>query len=142
MEALRLLWQRLCADFRDLLRLLRGEEPEPLTLGDMLKMTLPQVPTETVDWFVWECEQYAASPVFWFNHWRYEGTEWAYPDPTNEQRIKVWNASLRRAIAEFGEAHVRAQGQRLAAKITGTMLEDIYFRQPDPWAWVMRQAVH
>jgi hypothetical protein len=138
----RALWQRFCEDCRILWYWLRGkEEPEP-TLGEMLRVTVPHVPEPVIDWFVWECEQYAKSPVFWHDHWRYAGTDLAYPEPTEEQRRKVWNASLRRAIEQYGEAAVREQGNKLAPLVWNTELEKTYFRQPDPWAWAMSQRIH
>jgi hypothetical protein len=134
--------QRLKDDWRDLLALLRGEFSEEVSVVEVMMATMPPAPDQDIDWFVWECEQYAKSPVFWFDPWRYAGTPWAYPEPTEAQRRRVWNASLRRAIDAYGEAAVRRQGIKLAAEIEGTPREDEYFHQPDPWAWAMSQAVH
>jgi hypothetical protein len=133
---------RIRQDWRDLKTLLRGEQEPEMTLAEMLRATLPHVPESKIDWFVWECEQYAKSPVFWFDPWRYAGTDLAFDEPTEQQRRKVWEASLQRAIARHGQVIVRRHGVELADAIVGTPREDEYFRQPDPWAWAMNEAVH
>lgn len=134
--------QRLKDDWRDLLALLRGEYSEDVDVAEVMMGTMPPAPDQDIDWFVWECEQYAKSPVFWFDHWRYEGTEWAYPEPSERERRIVYNRSLARQIAIFGDARVRKQGNDLASILGGTPAEDVFYRQPDPWAWAMSQAVH
>lgn len=134
------LLRRFIQDCRDLWTLLtRGEPEDDPIMPFRLIAEMAKFPEEKIDWFLWECEQIQLGGyAIWFDHWRYEGERWAYAEPTESQRRANWNASLARAVQRHGAAVVRDKGQRAAAHIVGTKLEDDYWRQPDPVSWVMK----
>lgn len=93
-------------------------------------------------WFVWECEQYAKYPAFWFDHWRYDDSPFAYPDPAEHERRTVYVASANRAIETYGEVRVRQHADALFEVIKGTPRQKEFNHQPDPIVWAMGQSVH
>lgn len=116
-----------------------GEEP-CVALGSLAVQLSEWAQTEAgKDWFAWECEQYAKCPTaFWFDHWRYRGSKFAYPEPTEPQRRANWDASLKRMIAEYGEAEMKMIGNAVVAIIAqDPQLEDVYWHAPAPWEWAV-----
>lgn len=92
-------------------------------------ITRPALPTlpDNTDWFVWESEQIQRGGyVFWFDHWRYEGQPGAYPDPTPEQRTKVFEMSMARAMAKHG---ARGRLEKMVADAVATLMAQGFTEQ-------------
>lgn len=100
---------------------------------------------DDTDWFVWESEQIQRNGyVFWFDHWRYEGQPGAYPDPTPEQRRKVFNKSAAKAIAEMGQERVEhIVGQAVHKLVASGLTEQAAYERvrlmgQDPVDWAIK----
>lgn len=71
---------------------------------------LPKEQQPEVDWFVWESEQIQdGGYCFWFDHWRYDEQPWAFEEPTEAQRGKVFKRSHKKALER---GYTQAQIQR------------------------------
>lgn len=98
-----ILWRRL-------LDLLGDEEPViAITRADLDAINaMSAAPKE--GWYAWECAQYRATgcAAFWFDPRRYDGTRFRYPDPTLEDEIANYEASLTEAMDAHGKKKVAA----------------------------------
>ncbi len=124
-------------------RLLRWLMPQdqPVTL------TVPPIPIPDVDWFVWESEQIQKGGYApWFDHWRYEGEPFAYPDPTAEQRAKVFRMSEAKALRTMRVEVLRDIEELVTADLAkqGIDTQHLYKRVmlmgQDPVQWSINYA--
>lgn len=69
------MWERFLSDCRDLWRLIRGREPEPVDpfALERIRVALAQMPAENFQ--DWEVVEFERTGCWWFNPARYWGTE-------------------------------------------------------------------
>lgn len=109
---------------------------------DEIAIALTKLFKDDRDWFLWECEQFRETGAAWFNHWRYHGTPWAYPDPSAEQRRQAFEASRAHAIEVHGAEMVARMEMFAAEHFSPDDPKEVEFkRQPDPFAWLMAELL-
>lgn len=92
------------------------------------------------DWFAWECEQYSETGAPWFDHYRYDGTPFAYKDPSEADRRKNWERCLRRARERYSEYELSDLERWAQREMPGVFDgRSSYARSPDPIEWAMKQ---
>lgn len=140
MNAISLVISRIKQDWKDLLRFLLGDEPEPVI---PIRITFDHI-DQDVDWFVWESEQIQRGGyVFWFDHWRYDGQQQPYPEPTDEQWRKVVESSRQDVLRNLGKERLdRALEalQRNEVNYPTSVAERRRMVGQHPSLWVIRQA--
>lgn len=116
-------------------------------IGETKPIAIPEAKPPEFDWFVWESEQIQrCGYVFWFDHWRYEGQPGAYPDPTPEQRRKVFEMSKAKALEHMSEERLDHCVSKAIDRLTQSgfseraAFERVMQMGQDPVRWAIDQA--
>lgn len=108
-----------------------GIEPEPFDIP-----ALP--PLQPFDWFTWECELHSATGAWWFDPWRYEGTPYAYPDPSQESIRANFKRCEMKARQKYGDWDVDHLGKWCEKNLEGEYNpHSSVAHQTDPVEWAM-----
>jgi hypothetical protein len=108
--------------------------PEPQDFGVRLMVTPLD---QNIDWFVWESEQIQRGGYApWFDHQRYAGTRFAFPEPTPEQAARVIRTGVDLASAIYGSTFVLGV-VREASNIAAT---GEHCDPQDPFGWAMKKT--
>jgi len=82
------MWRQFMQDCRDLWSWLSGHKPEVVSAP-----RLPEPNEPPQGWYAWECERFTRCPsAFWLDPRRYDGTEFAFVDPTPEDIRRAQDA--------------------------------------------------